>query len=1336
MSNEVIDFGTPSGPECNNTNTPPILNDLPPANGRSVDLTQVDTELSEVRSRVEAYLSCLKTKSNTAELTPTKDIEDVEKKVADIYRDDSLSNLEKIQKLDELSSFLEKELDKLIREIFRLEASRKTKRTEIEEISARINEMEKLGSIRKALKSRELKAKIAHKQKLSTEIAQIGDEITEITELTATFIEPGLLKISGRKDTLVADEVAKEIASVEPLFEKLKNEIFDSVAFRETKNKFIKEHIEQILLKLVNSGEIPEEANIEYLDAVYRMTNLPQDTSKEEMYNIGREIDDFVGRYGLYSRESDFLLEATNAIRYKTFEHEIARIIDGKMDHTLELVSDALSTNDFSTNTNMWSALRQRAHHYDETCPKDIHVWIAITQSSGLRELLGDEISERDNVIYRDIYREALTDTKGFKIDLLVNYPTTETIKTLALLASSKSHGYRVVHASRALDRLSKRSDWAVLVKKATSEYPELESAEEVLKNWPQYSPDGQWNAPAILGATDELALKIIGDENSESALKMLAYMSLSAESFVKYFAENNILTTEQSDSIIEALALLKEEGAKTNQPKYYDYNFRNQIDELLLEISTIESIYRDKERNGLINKLIAMVKISEMINQSKTDDEFVSFLSSEFVESVKNYTSERNDNLTLELVKYFFSKRRGLIHNSNEFDKSGLKIFTENFYFVIKDKADVDFFAELFGLLGNVAVDITENYIKMVKNGDISTEDKDFILEFIQKFRVISPAIINGYKKAKAQGTEEIFLAELASTAETITGSRPPSADERQNPYYNDLLLHIYPNNAGNWGGVEKTKEATDRNGDIADLAIEGVYEIDILSAGAITMKEGKSPNPEAIEQLKNRFGNISQEIEALGFDHDQQHEKLQAELDTQLASLLSSGELKGVDISKIETVEEKLTALVLLSIYGNVDKEIVKKLLITYEFTEFEDIREYIGGTSDRTSGSQNPDYALLCELDEFYRDRIKEVNRHILEKGLLNPAIKTLMEHYFYKVSEESRQESKQDKIDRLQIGKLGTSEGFLLQLGKILKSRTGKEYPPDKVREIIRRYESITHGLQESASASTNKGTKAFYGSLRSQRDKTVKAAGAMGAQFPDLSRVHLGEISLLEYLDAESSIEKAEYNEDQFENYTAQQMVALFSEELDIIDVELDKYVSADGHERSPLHGYITKTKESANARMVGGVCVSQDNPSGENTPNMWDMENFFQLVLQDPETLQCKGLVLLHRFEVNGKKILTASFNPSSTYLQTVDERALFDALLSTLETFAKANNFDYIAVSNSPTIRTNRVGIFKDTLESRIREVNKQFTFDETEIFSYAPNYQMQDLDIIWFAE
>lgn len=169
--------------------------------------------------------------------------------------------------------------------------------------------------------------------------------------------------------------------------------------------------------------------------------------------------------------------------------------------------------------------------------------------------------------------------------------------------------------------------------------------------------------------------------------------------------------------------------------------------------------------------------------------------------------------------------------------------------------------------------------------------------------------------------------------------------------------------------------------------------------------------------------------------------------------------------------------------------------------------------------------------------------------------------------------------------------------------------------------------------------------------------------------------------------------------------------------------------------REVLNAYIAKTKETANARMVGGVCVSGDNPKKRGKTCLWNMENYFELVLEDPTTHRCMGVVLLHAFDEDGKT-LTASFNPSSTYLYKVDEAALFKGLLETLKDFAQENGFSRICSSKNKAIRTNRTGgMFEKAMDDEVSKVAKTYRFSEEKIFSYSPDYKILDMDVLWEA-
>jgi hypothetical protein len=209
----------------------------------------------------------------------------------------------------------------------------------------------------------------------------------------------------------------------------------------------------------------------------------------------------------------------------------------------------------------------------------------------------------------------------------------------------------------------------------------------------------------------------------------------------------------------------------------------------------------------------------------------------------------------------------------------------------------------------------------------------------------------------------------------------------------------------------------------------------------------------------------------------------------------------------------------------------------------------------------------------------------------------------------------------------------------------------------------------------------------------------------------------------------------EFDKDLFEKYVMQIFHETFENELNIIDSELKKYTSenTESKQLKKLECFITINHTSAHARGVAGVCVSGDNPL-INIECQWNMQNYLQMVLRDKDTKICQGLILLHSFEERGKKILTASFNPSNTYLYKVDEEQLFIKLLEQLSIFVLENNFDMILTSQNKRIRTNRTGgVFEKAIQKRINKIDKSYHFDTPRRFSVKPEYWLKEMDVVW---
>ena len=702
------------------------------------------------------------------------------------------------------------------------------------------------------------------------------------------------------------------------------------------------------------------------------------------------------------------------------------------------------------------------------------------------------------------------------------------------------------------------------------------------------------------------------------------------------------------------------------------------------------------------------------------------------------NFTPEVNDSFSSEdkkLWAFMLDKNISLEENERVVSDDLLKLVIINKDQLGNNSTDIDFLNNLIGRFSKKSEPIIKGYLDSLNAGIISKKGQSLVLEFLNDFSVLTPNIIKGYKEAKQNHTEKLFISNLKEISKKLIFSKNLNETEFQSPYYQDLIQHVYADNANGWSNYESNNSCLDRSEDLSQFDIEDIYQIDLLSQGDIQIKAGEQIDINIQSRLEKPVLKVLENLQSINFDKEVGNQQLHQQADR----LLSQINLPNIDLSKL-SLEDKLFIVASESTYHQeINPNDIKNLLISYEFINFEDIRNFIQGTNDKVSQATNQAYAHLCELNSFFSDRIKEVNKKIIESASTNPEINKLFISYFQSLSQQNFQQSNQGDINKLQVDKLGLSSGFIDQITKTLQRRfPDKKYTPNQVIRMLHIYETVTEGLTEPKSTSSDKNTQAFYGQFRSQRDKTFALLEQLGSDYIDPRSIHLDEINLQQAVNLNQSIENGSYNQDEFLTYTAQKFVDIFSVEKSQLDTELSKYISESGSKRETLNAYITKTKSSAHARMVGGVCVSGDNPVSVNKQeqknNQWDMPNYLQMVFQDPQTYRCVGLCLLHHFEENGKKILTVSFNPSSTYLYSVDESSLFTGMLNQIQDFAKKNNFDIITTSKNRTIRTNRTGgLFEQTIDKKVSKIGKTFSFSEKKQFSYHPDYYLRDMDIIW---
>lgn len=612
---------------------------------------------------------------------------------------------------------------------------------------------------------------------------------------------------------------------------------------------------------------------------------------------------------------------------------------------------------------------------------------------------------------------------------------------------------------------------------------------------------------------------------------------------------------------------------------------------------------------------------------------------------------------------------------------------------------------------------ELVRKFIDTVNEKSFEPADHSLAVELLERTGIIGPATLNGYKTAKLAGAEAMFEAKVRTMGEGMVSTEPMTDAERSDPLYGEIREYVYPNNAHQWYKIDSVERCGDRTQDLAGYRMREEYLIDIQPSSEMKIREGRVADEQLIERTQKKIAGIQEQFAADGFIPEKMQERVARTVAEHLATV---GHLSDLDPDALQTTEEKLFAGLLESTTRGQGTERMRQLLLMYEFANFQDIRDYMQGTRDRVSQATTPDYALLGELHTFFSDELKHVIQTIAERG--GEKLYTLMPKYFEAQQQRQTEAKRADKLNRVQLDKVGLTPGFLSQLERVLQQRGSKGKDFFLVREgdggdIIGPKAEVLAGIIEG------------------QQRRTASAIQALTGETIDPRDIHLGTVTLDRYLDSEKAIAAGTYDEGLFRSYLSEQSALLFGDDIAAIQEEMDKYepVGSD-RRRDRLRAVFSKTKESAFARAVGGVCVTADNPAAGKEHNMWDMPEYFQLVLQDPETKRSQGLVLLHAVQRGDERVLTASFNPSSTFVYTVNEQELFSQLSRVVTDFAADNGFDAVAVSTSKTIRTNRTGgQFERAIDERVGQQKERITLEPPAQFSHHPEYTMTDTDVIW---
>ncbi|MCB0352504.1 MAG: hypothetical protein KDD64_03240 [Bdellovibrionales bacterium] len=594
---------------------------------------------------------------------------------------------------------------------------------------------------------------------------------------------------------------------------------------------------------------------------------------------------------------------------------------------------------------------------------------------------------------------------------------------------------------------------------------------------------------------------------------------------------------------------------------------------------------------------------------------------------------------------------------------------------------------------------------LKVIPDGFLKkVEDIYPFRQFLQDIGPAPHSIFRKYLELNQQGDNvavRAFVKDIREMMAIVISSKPIPAHVAGNPLYSDIIEVVFPDHSRT-NPRHTAYASSDRSEDLAQFTIKDRYRIDLSEGVEMVLRSGESVDEDIVRTLEIPLRANLARFTGVQFQPAEMLKLVEQEID----------QIKKFPAT-FRTVEEKLFGVFLLAQIGEVEPKALKRTLVGYQFARFENVQEYLNGTRAHAEKSKNPRYSYLLELSEYYADKVNDVVEAIAQKVSENPHLMRHLPDFYKQVASHREKMRRRQVADRFRLDQLGLTDGLIRKLDEVLNGRGKKQIPPEKRKAIV--------------SNIIEKEQKKIAAFIKEVTGKDVNH-----------NAIHLASFDPERFLSTQLKKLSAAHSAEQVIKCATSEMHDLFNEERQGIRRETEKFApdKTSGKKPKVLDAYITKNRASAHARATAGVCVAKDGPSfeGGRGQNQWDLPNFFQMVFRDPDSGRCEGCVMLHHYEVNGKRILTASLNPTSTYLYKVDEKEIFEGIVAALGEFAQANDFDYIATSTNKAIRTNRTGGgFERALDERIRELDHPISLGTEQHFSIVQRYTQNALDVIW---
>ncbi len=415
-------------------------------------------------------------------------------------------------------------------------------------------------------------------------------------------------------------------------------------------------------------------------------------------------------------------------------------------------------------------------------------------------------------------------------------------------------------------------------------------------------------------------------------------------------------------------------------------------------------------------------------------------------------------------------------------------------------------------------------------------------------------------------------------------------------------------------------------------------------------------------------------------------------------LSTLANPESLEKFLDEKIEKKEDSPKTLEgkLLMYLEEKSNEEIADILFSYQLSgEYE---AFVQGTRDRITDDSShieKNYIMLSELAERFGDRLKETIREILQKVVKSPD-KSFFEYLSTGISEAD-------------VKELGNK--IVTDLQKIPKERITIDVVRKKVLiSLINRFQHLPH-MREMAQEISAKFETTDLASVPAELLQQVMEKMSDDSVVGDISNKKIEKIQNECYTEISKELEKYE----------------------EVMETEVLKKEFGEQEKslkKRSIHGYFSKNRENAHARMVADVCIAAD-------LKMLEKKEYFEFVLFDEDRKKNIGTVMLLKMEESKrKKYLLYCPNPSTDIVSKVSAGKLYQWITKQVTNFAEENGFNGVLVDTTHGRSTNRPGKFQETLTASVLrgKDNLPKKVSLTNPHALGGNYVFQkDLSVIW---